>query len=115
MSAATVVYLRKAGHDTLWIRETAPGSTDREVLDRAQTESRILLTFDKDFGELVFHCGVKASRGIILFRISQPSPTTVAQRICAILASRVDWEGHYSVVDDVSLRMRKLPQEAAHE
>jgi hypothetical protein len=70
----------------------------------------LLLTFDKDFGELVFRQGANASCGMILFRISQPSATAVAERITKILASRTDWEGHYSVVEDATVRMRLLPQ-----
>ena len=61
--------LRREGHDVVWIRTEAPGSSDKEVLQRAQSELRILVTFDKDFGELAFHLGLPASNGIILFRI----------------------------------------------
>ncbi|WP_208738476.1 DUF5615 family PIN-like protein [Bradyrhizobium vignae] len=43
--------LRASGHDVIWIRASAPGSSDREVLAQASHEQRILLTFDKDFGE----------------------------------------------------------------
>jgi predicted nuclease of predicted toxin-antitoxin system len=104
-----VTQLRQRGHDVLWIREAAPGSSDAEVLARALAEDRLLITFDKDFGELVFRRGAGASHGIILFRISKPSPASVAQRITAVLGSRGDWGGHFSVVDDFSIRMRPLP------
>ncbi len=100
--------LRKAGHDILWIREAAPGSSDRAVLHRAQLEQRLLITFDKDFGELVFRQGAAASCGVILLRISLPSSVAVADRIAAVLASREDWAGHFSVVDDFGIRMRLL-------
>jgi hypothetical protein len=43
-------------------------------------ENRLLITFDKDFGELVFWRGAQASRGIVLFRNSQPSSAAVAER-----------------------------------
>jgi predicted nuclease of predicted toxin-antitoxin system len=46
--------LRLEGHDVAWIREDAPGSLDTQVLQRAQDEERVLITFDKDFGELAF-------------------------------------------------------------
>ena len=42
--------LRQDGHDVVWIRTTAPGSSDPQVLAKTQSENRILLTFDKDFG-----------------------------------------------------------------
>lgn len=79
------------------------------MLARAFAESRLLLTFDKDFGELVYRRGAKASHGIILFRIPQPSSAAVAERVTAVLASREDWSGHFSVADDFAIRMRRLP------
>jgi len=54
---AVVTSLRKDGHDVAWVREDAAGSTDDQVLGRAVKEGRVLLTFDKDFGELVFLSG----------------------------------------------------------
>jgi predicted nuclease of predicted toxin-antitoxin system len=105
-----VVWLRQAGHDVTWIREIAPGSIDTEVLARALTENRLLITFDKDFGELVFRRGAKASHGIILFRMTLPSPSIIARRMVTVLASRDDWAGHFSVVDDFNIRMRRLPE-----
>lgn len=50
--AAAVAGLASAGHDVAWIRTAAPGAADGDVLARAVREERILLTFDKDFGEL---------------------------------------------------------------
>ena len=100
--------LRQSGHDVLWVREAAPGSPDSAVLTRALAEGRLLITFDKDFGELVFRRGAKASQGIVLFRISQPSAAAVAERVAAVLTSRDDWPGHFSVVDDFTIRIRRL-------
>lgn len=108
LGAAAVERLRQAGHDVLWILESAPGSADAAVLAIAQQEQRLLLTFDKDFGNLVYRCGASASSGIVLFRIPQTSAGQVAERICAILESRTDWCGHYSVVDQDTIRMRPL-------
>lgn len=104
-----IAALRQRGHDVLWIRETEPGSTDDAVLAKAQAEARLLITFDKDFGELVFRRGTAASRGIVLFRLRKSSPEVLARRIVQILESRAIWEGHYSVVDEHSVRMRRLP------
>lgn len=61
----------------LWVRTEAPGSDDREILAKAQLENRIIITFDKDFGELAYRCNLPSSSGIILFRIPLlPPPTT---------------------------------------
>lgn len=106
---ACVLRLRQDGHDVLWIREAAPGSPDTDVLARAHAAGRLLITFDKDFGELVFRHGAKASHGVVLFRIAQPSAVTVASRVAAVPASRDDWSGHFSVVEEFAIRMRPLP------
>lgn len=106
-----VVALRHIGHDVVWIREAAPGIDDEEVLARAEAEQRILLTFDKDFGELAFQAKFPASCGIILFRIPAPSASYVARMAMIAIESRSDWAGHFSVVEERRIRMRPLPEE----
>ena len=108
--AIAVEALRQAGHDTMWIRTEAPGISDDAVMARALSDGRLLLTFDKDFGELVFYRGQQASNGIVLFRIPMTSPTEVARRVVSVLASRPGWENHFSVVASGKIRMRPLPK-----
>ena len=106
---AAIAALRARGHDVAWVRTDAPGSSDRQVLARAQAEDRILVTFDKDFGELAFYSNLPASCGIVLFRISAPSSAHVANVALSALESRPDWAGHFSVVEDNRIRMTPLP------
>ena len=87
-----------------------PWAPDDEVLERATSESRILITFDKDFGALAFRSGLAAPSGIVLFRIPATSPSHVARTSVAVLESRADWAGHFSVVEPGGLRMRPLPR-----
>jgi len=49
-----VATLRSRGHDVVWIRTDSPGIADDAILAGAVSEQRLLITFDKDFGELVF-------------------------------------------------------------
>ena len=102
--------LRKIGHDVAWIREDARGSLDEQVLARAQEEKRILVTFDKDFGELAFNAKLPASLGIILFRIIPSSSRHIALVAVQALEGRSDWEGHFSVIEDQRIRMTPLPK-----
>jgi predicted nuclease of predicted toxin-antitoxin system len=95
-------------HDVLWIRTESPGICDPEVLSRAQAENRILLTFDKDFGELAFRTKLPATSGIILFRITSPSSAVVAQKVTTAISLRDDWAGHFSVIEDDKIRMKPL-------
>ncbi len=100
--------LQKSGHDVLWVRPRSPGRSDIEILNNARSENRILVTFDKDFGELVFRQGIAATNGVILFRIRMPSPAYIARVAVTALESRDDWEGHFSVVEDDRIRMMRL-------
>jgi predicted nuclease of predicted toxin-antitoxin system len=102
--------LRQNGHDVAWIRNDSPGIADPQVLERAQAEDRIVLTFDKDFGELAFREKLPATTGIILFRIKAPSSAVIAEKVARSIAFRDDWYGHFSVVEDDKIRMRELDQ-----
>jgi predicted nuclease of predicted toxin-antitoxin system len=102
--------LREQGHDVLWVLTEYPGISDQEVLLRAHSDNRILLTFDKDFGELAFRTDLPASCGIILFRTSPRSPSFVASLAVAALSSRSDWQGYFSVIEESRIRMTPLPR-----
>jgi predicted nuclease of predicted toxin-antitoxin system len=49
------------GCDVEWIRITSPGISDAEVLTRAVATERILLTFDKDLGEIARGSGLTSA------------------------------------------------------
>jgi predicted nuclease of predicted toxin-antitoxin system len=105
----TIEALRAAGHDLIWARTDMAGSSDEAVLSRAQAEGRILVTHDKDFGDLAFHAGLPASCGIILIRLGKLAPAAIAQRTVQVIAARTDWSGHLAVIDERRVRMRPLP------
>ena len=84
------------------------GAGDVEVLSRAQTEQRILTTFDKDFGELAFRFGLPAECGVVLFRLRGASPEIDNARTIAALTCRTDWPGHFAVVQDDRIRVRPI-------
>lgn len=100
--------LREAGQDVAWVRSDAPGSPDREVLARAVNEERVLLTFDKDFGELAWHAGLPATSGIILFRLRMPPAIGIGSLLCRLILARRDWAGCFAVVESGRVRMRPL-------
>ena len=94
----------------MWIHEITPGINDVLVLSRATAEERTLITFDKDFGELVFRLGLKAPSGIILIRISSTPLSVFSQIVVTALDSRIDWTGYFWVVrGENDIRMRCLP------
>ena len=101
--------LRQAGLDVLWIAECRAGAPDDEVLALSVSTSRVLLTFDKDFGELAYHQRLPAHCGIVLFRLTPQSPDEAALLAVAAIRSLESWVGHFSVVTRQSIRMRRLP------
>lgn len=107
---AVVDALRQEGYELTWAQRSHPGAPDEILLEVAQAEERVVLTFDTDFGALAFEEELSASSGIILFRLTLSAPTTVASTVRDTLRSRDDWEGHFTVVDDHQIRMRPLPE-----
>jgi predicted nuclease of predicted toxin-antitoxin system len=102
-----VVALEAAGHDVVWLRTAAPGTTDPDVLAWAAREERVLLTFDKDFGELARASALPAACGVVLLRIPMLGPADVG-RLADLITARDDWAGHFSVIEPGRVRMRPL-------
>ncbi len=100
--------LRNAGLDVAWIADSHSGATDIEVLQLCMSQRRVLLTFDKDFGELAFLRGLPADCGIILFRITPQSPRDVAVFALSAIKHQEIWAGYFSVVTRQQVRMRPL-------
>ena len=59
---------RGNGLDITWVGELSPGIDDDVVLNLAYVDDRVLITFDKDFGEMAFRLGKQSSRGVLLLR-----------------------------------------------
>ncbi|MBW3600640.1 MAG: DUF5615 family PIN-like protein [Planctomycetes bacterium] len=86
--ALVVAGLRGDGHDVVYVKEAAPGSDDQTVLQLAYGQQRILLTEDKDFGELVVRLKLPAY-GVLLVRMSPADSAAKLARLRHLLA-------HYS-------------------
>lgn len=109
VSGTLIQLLRGLGHDVLSVKESLRGSADPAILARAQAEQRIVISHDKDFGELAFRAGLPASCGVILLRLSGQDSAADNQRALEAIESRSDWVGSFSVVTEDRIRMRPLP------
>ena len=107
--------LREEHHDVLWARESLSGTPDDGVLARARSDKRVLLTFDKDFGELAFRSHLPSDCGVVLLRIPPLSSEYLVQMVTAALQTRDDWVGHFSVVEPHRIRMIALPRRSDDE
>src|ERR1700724_3136032 len=85
-----VTELAAAGHDVVWVIFTPPGMSDPDVLAWAARDERILLTFDKVFGELARASALPSKCGVILFRTPMPRPGDIGQRLSKLVTSSDD-------------------------
>jgi predicted nuclease of predicted toxin-antitoxin system len=100
--------LRELGHDVLSVKESMTGFSDVEVLARAVAEMRVVVTFDKDFGELAFRSRLPTGCGVILLRLTQRGREQDISKIVEALNARDDWAGAFWTVTDRRLRRRPL-------
>lgn len=84
----------------------APGTSDDEVLSHANQRQALLVTTDKDFGELVFRQG-KVNAGVLLLRLAGATPAQKAQIVSAALTAHgSEMQTAFSVITDKILRVR---------
>ncbi|MCZ2147910.1 MAG: DUF5615 family PIN-like protein [Bryobacterales bacterium] len=102
----TVYSLRAAGHEVLFIAESSPGIQDSAVLEIARREEALLLTADKDFGELVFR-DREPHYGVLLIRSLVRSPEeNAANTLAAISQYGTELLKRFSVLAEGVLRIR---------
>lgn len=101
--------LRVAGYDVASVSEDSPGVEDAEVLRRAIREQRIVLTFDRDYGELIYRWGMPSPAGVIYFRYEPLMPEEPAQHLLRLLSVEgLFFEGRFTVVERRQVRQRPL-------
>jgi predicted nuclease of predicted toxin-antitoxin system len=101
--------LRIEGYSVLYVAEMQPGINDDLVLDLANQHSALLITADKDFGELVFRLR-RLTSGVILLRLAGLSPERKAQIVAVIVNQYPDkLNGAFTVIAPGSLRIRQQP------
>jgi predicted nuclease of predicted toxin-antitoxin system len=89
--------LRQNGHDVLMVADVSPQAEDSEVIRLAMEENRILLTEDKDFGQLVFASG-SPTNGVILLRYAFPQRPAVIRTLLGLVEKRGQDLGNRFVV-----------------
>ena len=103
----TVERLRQEGHNVLYIAEMEPGIQDDLVLTRANERNALLLTADKDFGELVFRQRL-INYGVVLLRLAGLSPETKAGIVADVLRDRAaELTQAFSVISPGMVRIRR--------
>ena len=99
-------WLEKNGHDTKPVRAFNPAASDDEILLMAATESRMVITMDKDFGELIYNSG-KTHAGVLILRLEDAKGKAKAEIVETILRRYEDKIlNRFCVYQDGKLRVR---------
>lgn len=105
-----IEWLRSQGHDILAMAERDPGLADTAVLDEATMGGRVVITFDLDYGSLVYRSGKEAA-GILLLRLralDAPQLLSLFQSHWPEIERKI--QGHFIVATNTRLRVRPLPE-----
>jgi predicted nuclease of predicted toxin-antitoxin system len=86
---AVVRSLRDAGHDVVAVAEFLRGASDGEVIDFAVSERRIVITEDKDFGQLVF-AAARANSGVVFVRFPVAARDALATTVLDLVSTLAD-------------------------
>jgi predicted nuclease of predicted toxin-antitoxin system len=104
---SVVVALRAEHHEVIYVAELTPGISDDEVLGMAREQSAVLLTADKDFGELVFRLN-RAAEGIVLMRLEGLPTEAKATIVANVFRTRgAELCGCFSVITSGTIRIRR--------
>lgn len=108
VNSKVVRSLRDAGHLVYYVAEQSAGASDELVLEQARRTDSILVTTDKDFGELVFRQR-KLAPGVMLVRLHPLSPKERAARVTEIVDRHgYDLRGAFTVVTARAVRIRTM-------
>ena len=100
--------LREDDHAVLYVTEMDPGISDDEVLDKAEKGSAILITADRDFGELVFR-QQRITKGVVLVRLAGLLPSKKAEIVSTMIKKHLDAiQNTFSVISPNAIRIRRI-------
>ena len=105
--APSISYLRDNGFDVLSIQESYPGISDIEVVVLAQEQGRTILTFDSDYGELIFKYALKNPPSVVYFRSKGNNPEAVGKLFLDLLnITNLKFTNSFTVIESDSIRQR---------
>ena len=107
--APAIRKLRAAGMDVVAVIEVMPSVSDQAVMAYARHEQRWIITFDRDYGDLVFREGLLPPPAILFFRQEPYPPERPADIVLAMLSEPQRLEGCMVVISQQNIRRRRFP------
>jgi predicted nuclease of predicted toxin-antitoxin system len=103
--------LRVSGHDVIYAAEVFRRTPDADIADEALRDGRILLTEDKDFGDIAFQ-QLRAVPAIVLLRFPQERRQLKSVRLLQVIARYgITLSGNFTVVEETRERQRPVPNQ----
>jgi len=104
----SVTILRKAGFEIKSVAEETPGISDSEVIERAKRQHLVILTFDRDYGQLIFRDQSINPPAVVYFRYKGMNPEFAGTVLLDMLTKEKNsLEGNFTVIEKASIRQRK--------
>jgi predicted nuclease of predicted toxin-antitoxin system len=107
VSNKVVNVLRNKGIDIVSMKDFGSSLSDEKVLETANAQDRILITFDADFAELVFKRKLKA-KGVILLKFVPKSSQHIVETIETVLMTQAKIEDHFLIIKEKRIRVLRL-------
>jgi predicted nuclease of predicted toxin-antitoxin system len=105
----SIKVLKNAGFDIKSIGEDYSGILDSEVIDIAINEERVIITFDRDYGELIFKKGFRPKEGVIYLRWDTFQPYEPGLYLIQLFRSeKINFKNSLTVISEKSIRQRKF-------
>lgn len=100
--------LRETGVEVKSIGENLRGISDQQVVDIAQKENLIILTFDKDYGELIFRFSTANPPSVVFFRYKGNNPEFAGKLLSNLIQeNKIHLENTFTVIEEHNIRQRQ--------
>ena len=105
----SIRFLREKGFAVISVSEISGGISDAEVLQKAASENLVILTFDRDYGELIFKYQKENPPAVVYFRTKGQTPNEAGRILLEnIELEKITLENHFTVIEATGVRQRKL-------
>lgn len=104
----SLMILRQSGYHVLSVSELYPGISDYDVIAQARESNSIILTFDKDYGEIIYKHGLENPPAVLFFRFKGTNPEVAEQLLVEVLNGKnFEFEKTFTVFEKGNIRQRK--------
>jgi predicted nuclease of predicted toxin-antitoxin system len=105
--APSIGLIRDAGYQVYSISESSPGESDEQVISKAKKEGLIILTFDKDYGEILMRTQMPDPPSVVFFRYKGQNPTFAGNILIELLTEpSIELVRKFTVIDKGEVRQR---------